>query len=329
MDDGSNQKAAWRALEFDDEKWKQGRAELGYGDGDEATTIEKGDADGKFITSYFRHTFELPEDAAFSFARFQAKIDDGAVFYVNGKEAGRLFMPSGEVRYDTEAGNTTSESDYHKLVVDVQLLRPGRNVIAVEVHQRSKSSSDVSFDLELLAAPVKELEPKEQAVAQPDSDSRFETSAGDILKSTEQREGICVVLGGKDVDFLKELADHSQLQILVLEPAADRANALRDQLQSAGLPGTRVAVMQDDINSAELPPYLCHLIISITDATPDADTISAIYQSLRPYGGAAIFSAAALSKEQLDDGVDKAELEKSHSTSHGTIHAANPRRPAT
>ena len=37
LDNGTNQNTAWRAAGFDDSSWAQGPAELGYGDGDEAT----------------------------------------------------------------------------------------------------------------------------------------------------------------------------------------------------------------------------------------------------------------------------------------------------
>ena len=37
LDNGSNQGTAWRSLFFDDQAWSAGNAELGYGDGDEAT----------------------------------------------------------------------------------------------------------------------------------------------------------------------------------------------------------------------------------------------------------------------------------------------------
>ena len=60
LDDGSDQGTAWRALGFDDNGWAQGPAELGYGDGDEATEIGYGgDPGNKFATSYFRHTFDV------------------------------------------------------------------------------------------------------------------------------------------------------------------------------------------------------------------------------------------------------------------------------
>ena len=39
LDNGRNQGTAWRGRTFNDNRWDQGRAELGYGDGDETTEV--------------------------------------------------------------------------------------------------------------------------------------------------------------------------------------------------------------------------------------------------------------------------------------------------
>src|SRR5439155_26286496 len=58
LDNGSNQGAAWKATSFNDSTWKSGPAQLGYGDGDEATVVAFGpDPNNKYITTYFRRSF--------------------------------------------------------------------------------------------------------------------------------------------------------------------------------------------------------------------------------------------------------------------------------
>ncbi|MEZ5008848.1 MAG: hypothetical protein R2753_11915 [Chitinophagales bacterium] len=49
-DDGSNQGTSWKNNSFNDASWTAGPYELGFGDGDEATTI----SDVNQITNYFR-----------------------------------------------------------------------------------------------------------------------------------------------------------------------------------------------------------------------------------------------------------------------------------
>src|SRR6185503_19444915 len=54
-DEGTDQGTAWQAPGFDDSAWKSGPAQLGYGEGDEATLIAYGpDPNNKRVTTYFR-----------------------------------------------------------------------------------------------------------------------------------------------------------------------------------------------------------------------------------------------------------------------------------
>src|SRR5437763_11120974 len=60
LDNGSDQGTGWTAKDFDDSGWASGRAQLGYGDGDEATVVSFGpDANNKYITTYFRMHFNV------------------------------------------------------------------------------------------------------------------------------------------------------------------------------------------------------------------------------------------------------------------------------
>src|SRR6187549_127862 len=52
LDNGTNQGTAWRGTGFSDATWAAGNAQLGYGDGDEATVVSYGpDANNKYITT--------------------------------------------------------------------------------------------------------------------------------------------------------------------------------------------------------------------------------------------------------------------------------------
>lgn len=149
--DHGTRPADWQAPSFDDSAWASGVPQFGYGDGDEATVVSYGpNASDKYITTYFRTTFEVPEipDAA----TVQLMADDGAVIYVNGTEVVRDNMPTGTITNTTLASTTRSGGDENSLRpfdVPVQHLQTGTNMIAVEVHQAWRSSSDLSFDLDL------------------------------------------------------------------------------------------------------------------------------------------------------------------------------------
>ena len=155
LDNGSNQGTAWRARGFDDRQWNAGAAELGYGDGDEATVVGYGpNSSAKYITTYLRHAFDA-DPASIGSLTLHLQRDDGAVVYLNGTEVFRSNMPAGAVSYVTPALSAVAGADERAFVtagVNPGLLVAGTNVLAVELHQASGTSSDISFDLQLLAS---------------------------------------------------------------------------------------------------------------------------------------------------------------------------------
>lgn len=153
LDDGSNQGASWQASVYDDSLWSLGNAQLGYGDGDESTVVSFGPiSTAKYITTYFRHTFNVVDPSLLGGLTLSLLRDDGAVVYLNGIEVMRSGLPAGSINWQTTAITSvagSNESRFYKSFVDPTLLVAGENVIAVEVHQRSGTSSDLSFDLRL------------------------------------------------------------------------------------------------------------------------------------------------------------------------------------
>ena len=108
----------------------------------------------KHITTYFWHTFDVTDASLFTSLSVELQRDDGAVVYLNGTEVFRSNMDNGSILFNstasTVAGNT-DETTFFNQAVDPSHLQNGSNVIAVEVHQFSGSSSDLSFDLRLRA----------------------------------------------------------------------------------------------------------------------------------------------------------------------------------
>jgi predicted MPP superfamily phosphohydrolase len=142
----------WKQLDYDDSSWLSGNAELGYGDSDEATVISYGpNANDKYITAYFRKTITAnATQAAFTDLILNARRDDGMVVYINGTEVWRDYMPAGTVNYGTLATAYVPDdgNDWQTKTITNPLVE-GTNVIAVEIHQNSNTSSDMSFDFRL------------------------------------------------------------------------------------------------------------------------------------------------------------------------------------
>jgi len=148
LDTGASPGPGWTTLDFKDDAWSEGPAQLGYGDGDEATRLN--DARDNYPTYYFRKTFEVQDPGRLKPLVLRLIRDDGAVVYINGREVWRDNMPAGSVDHETLAADTAfAENEYYLHDIAPGQLVAGRNIIAVEVHQASAESSDVSFDLEL------------------------------------------------------------------------------------------------------------------------------------------------------------------------------------
>lgn len=154
LDDGSNQGTAWRAAAFDDGAWDSGPSELGYGESDEATKVAYVDTDPvkagpqRNATTYFRHNVTVGAPSAFSSFRISLKYDDGAAVYVNGVEAVRTATLAVGAAFDEFAlSSTPNENAFYDFDVPSSRFVAGLNTIAVEIHNESAASSDISFDL--------------------------------------------------------------------------------------------------------------------------------------------------------------------------------------
>ena len=169
LDNGTDQGTAWRGLGYDDSAWGSGIGEFGYGDGDETTVVSYGPSSGsKYPTTYFRHVFTA--SAVPATLTFSMRLDDGAVVYLNGTEVARYNMGTGAVTYTTRAPAALSGSGEtldRQFSIDPNLITPGANVIAVEVHQNTLGSSDLSFwgDLTSTASSDPPPPPPNQAPA--------------------------------------------------------------------------------------------------------------------------------------------------------------------
>jgi hypothetical protein len=155
LDAGVDPGDAWFGMDFDDDQWSEGPAQLGYGDGDEATILDFGpDSHHKAISSFFRQRFTVTDTHRITDLRVDLMRDDGAVVYLNGVEIIRNNLPPGPISPDTLATASvggTDEGTFFGHIVHPDLLREGRNVIAAEVHQVHPASSDLTFDLALSA----------------------------------------------------------------------------------------------------------------------------------------------------------------------------------
>ena len=153
-DTGADLGTAWKETAFNDSAWSSAPAVLGFGDTHIISTLNIGPASpNQTITYYFRRSFTVADATQVIGLRTNLLRDDGAVIYINGVEVARSNMPTGAINYLTVAPvivSNAEETTYFPITLPNSAVVTGNNVIAVEIHQRDGTSSDLGFDLDLI-----------------------------------------------------------------------------------------------------------------------------------------------------------------------------------
>jgi len=124
--------------------WPSGPAQLGYGDGDEATVLR--DEDPNIPSVYFRRALTI--DGELSGLVATVTYDDAFALLVDGEVVGGVNVDDG-LDHETFASASSDDDAVATVDIDASRLGPGEHVIGVIVKQSSGTSSDVSFDLSL------------------------------------------------------------------------------------------------------------------------------------------------------------------------------------
>jgi len=149
----------WQSAVFNDETWSSGLGLFGFEVNPEIDPLIQTRLQSPQLPApglgaprvyYFRTQFDyFHGDFSRPILIISNRLDDGAVFYLNGEEVKRIRIADGPVRYFTMATNTPTSGDatgWDVFELDNPPLRwaPQRNVLAVEVHQRGLSG-DIVF----------------------------------------------------------------------------------------------------------------------------------------------------------------------------------------
>lgn len=184
-DKGSLDGADWKALNYKQTYWNTGKAPFGYGNvgiqgsQDYATTLDYGgDSQKKYPTYYFRKKFTLDhvptDEEVYQLTYF---VDDGFVAYVNGVEVGRHLI-EGTPTYGTYTTTYVAATAATGVItIDNSLLNEGENIIAVEVHNTSASSSDIYWTASLAVAKL-----LENGIVSTETDFDLSTLNGETMR---------------------------------------------------------------------------------------------------------------------------------------------------
>jgi hypothetical protein len=147
--------AGWAAPGYDDTGWASGPAALGYGDPWIVSAVPMGPTSTtRYWTTYFRTRFTVTDPpATFTGLTLLARYDDGFLVRLNGQEIARRALPAGPIG-PTTAASLHEAGTFETIDVTaagLPRLVAGENVLAVEVHQATSTSSDLTWDGELVA----------------------------------------------------------------------------------------------------------------------------------------------------------------------------------
>ena len=166
---GSLDNVGWTSSNFSTNSWESGPAPLGFGNNgrpmsNAATKLTRLDENNNSRpTFYFRNEFTLddtPKDNETYTLNFE--VDDAIIVYINGHEVGTYHIPSGAkyADYVQDYYDNTYEGEnpyVGTMTIDRSVLKKGKNVLAVEIHNCNNTSSDLWFD-----ASITLTKPREQ-----------------------------------------------------------------------------------------------------------------------------------------------------------------------
>lgn len=87
--------AIWRALNFKDSTWLQGKGGIGYGDGDDSTVIKP------CWSVYLRMKFNIVDTSKILAVVLNVDYDDAFIAYLNGIEIARANITGADPAYNT------------------------------------------------------------------------------------------------------------------------------------------------------------------------------------------------------------------------------------
>ncbi|MAV65889.1 MAG: hypothetical protein CMC26_02675, partial [Flavobacteriaceae bacterium] len=142
----SNTSALWRFLSFNDSNWNNGNSGFGYSDNDDNTNIPPGT-----ISVYLRKKIQIDDISKISRLILDIDYDDGFVAYINGVEVARANISGSPPFYDSTTLIDHEAQIYSGGIPDrfsienpEEILVNGENLLAIQIHNISNTSSDMT-----------------------------------------------------------------------------------------------------------------------------------------------------------------------------------------
>lgn len=139
--------ANWNTLNFSAATWNKGPGGFGYGDGDDATII------AQLPSVYLRKIFNVVDVSKIAQVILDIDYDDAFIAYLNGNEIARANIEGEKPPYSAFASSFSEAQMYAggvapRFILDENTMQSyltnGDNILAIQVHNYSANSSDMS-----------------------------------------------------------------------------------------------------------------------------------------------------------------------------------------
>jgi uncharacterized repeat protein (TIGR02543 family) len=187
----------WDDPGFNDSSWLIGPTGIGFGDGDDATVLS--DMLNNYLSVFARKEFTVANPATVGNLWLRMDYDDGFVAYLNGVEVARSNVNGSPPAFNAQAsanheasGGTNNPLPAEIFSINPSLLVAGNNVLAIQAHNDTIDSSDLSMIPSLFAtAPIPQQPPMVNAGA----DQTITLPASASLSGTASDDGLPVPPG--------------------------------------------------------------------------------------------------------------------------------------
>lgn len=127
--------------------------------------------------------------------------------------------------------------------------------------------------------------------------------AASLIERTGVTEGYALIYGAGDSECAASLAGATKLHVVVVNPNRRAVEEMRRSLDTIGLYGSRVAVLEGELGTFMAPQYMASLTI-VNDAKlmlgdRGNDALDCIFESMRPYGGVAYIEAGTAESAEI------------------------------
>ena len=112
-----------------------------------------------------------------------------------------------------------------------------------------------------------------------------------MISTASLSKGYCLAFGLGSGELVEQIARFSELDVIAVDPEAEKVAGLRRRLDDAGLYGKRISVHVGDVNSFNAPSYLAALTVcedpKAAGLGKGGEFAEQLFKSIRPYGGTA------------------------------------------